>query len=30
MSRTERPSFWHRAEQIGLAIVGAISILYAG
>jgi hypothetical protein len=30
MSGTERPSSWHRAEEIGLAIVGAISILYAG
>ena len=30
MSGTERPSSWHRAEDIGLAIVGGISILYAG
>jgi hypothetical protein len=30
MSGTEGPSSWHRAEEIGLAIVGAISILYAG
>jgi hypothetical protein len=30
LSGTERPSSWHRAEDIGLAIVGGISILYAG
>ena len=30
MGGTERPSSWHRAEEIGLAIVGVVSILYAG
>jgi hypothetical protein len=30
MSGTERPSSWERAEEIGLAIVGVVSILYAG
>ena len=30
MRETERPSSWQRAEEIGLAIVGVVSILYAG
>lgn len=27
---SERPSQWHRAEEIGLAIVGVVSLAYAG